>query len=293
MLSPELIKEIKKIQLKAGHLASNALAGEYLSAFRGLGMEFDEVREYVPGDDVRTIDWNVTAKTNSPHIKVFREEREMTLMLVVDVSSSQFFGTGGKFKSQAAAELAAVLAFLAIKNNDKVGLIVFSDHVEKFIPPKKGRAHVWRIIREILGYKARGEGTDIKGALEYLSKVQKTRSMCFLISDFIAEGYEQVLSVVSNRHELVCVKISDKREETLPNAGVVEVVNPETGEVLLLDTSDKDVQEAYRVNAEVKEKELEGMLNKKGAGYFSIMANDSVVMPLMKFMKKRERRLRL
>ena len=187
MLSPEIIKQIRHIQFKAGHLVTDALAGEYSSAFKGLGMEFDKVREYTEGDDVRTIDWNVTARMNQPFVKVYREEREMTLMLMVDVSASLNFGTTRKFKNEIAAELAAILAFLATKNNDKVGLIVFSDHVEQFMPPQKGRAHIWRIIRAVLTHKSHGRTTDIKCAFDFLAKVSPRKSMCFLLSDFYCQ----------------------------------------------------------------------------------------------------------
>ncbi|MCX6129405.1 MAG: DUF58 domain-containing protein, partial [Proteobacteria bacterium] len=209
MLAPELISRIRRLELKAGHLASEVLAGEYKSAFKGRGWEFDEVREYQHGDDVRSIDWNVTARMGQPFVKIFREQREMTLMLLVDLSSSLYFGSGARTKHETAAELAAVLAFLAIRQKDKVGLMVFSDHIELYIPPSKGRAHVWSIIRSILSHKAQGQKTDLDGALRTFLQIRQRRCLSFLLSDFLAEGYEKSLQHIALRHELVCMKIED------------------------------------------------------------------------------------
>lgn len=290
MLSPELLKQIKKIQLKAGHLANSSMVGEYSSAFKGLGMEFDEVREYVPGDDVRQIDWNVTARMRVPYIKTFKEEREMTLILLVDVSPSQRFGTEEKFKKEQAAELAAVLAFLAIKNNDKVGLIAFSDHIEKYIPPKKGRSHVWNIIREIISHKSTGKSTDINGALDYLMKIRKQKAMCFLISDFIAKDFEKNMRVVGKRHEFICAKVSDKREHHLPDCGFVQFFDKESGAVKIIDTSNKKVRDAYEQEFFKREEHLQTLFRKAGIDYFNIYTHESIVNPLMTYMKKRERK---
>ncbi len=292
MLSPELIKQIKKLQLKAGHLANDALTGEYSSAFKGLGMEFDEVREYVPGDDVRSIDWNVTARMNTPYVKKFREEREMTVMLMVDVSPSQSFGTTGRYKHEVAAELAAVLAFLAIKNNDKVGLIAFSDHVEHFIPANKGRSHVWRIIRQVLSHRGRGQATDISGALDYLLQVQKRRCMAFLISDFCATGYEKPLRVAAKRHGLTCVRVSDRREGELAACGLVEFEDRESGARVVVDTSDPNVRVAFKELAAAREAEIFQQFRRFGADSFAVGTEQAVTVPLIQYMRRREMRRR-
>ncbi|MBP6217740.1 MAG: DUF58 domain-containing protein [Oligoflexales bacterium] len=290
MLSPELIRQIKNIQLKAGHLVTEAMAGEYLAAFKGVGMEFEKVREYTHGDDVRSIDWNVTARMNEPFVKVFREERDMTLMLMVDVSPSQHFGSQGRFKHEKSAELIAVLAFLAIKNNDKVGLIIFSDHIERLIPPKKGRAHVWSLIREVLLHRSSGRSTRINLALDTLMQVLKRRSLCFLVSDFKSENFEKSLSQASKRHELVCVKVSDVREETIPACGMVEMEDSETGETLLVDTHDHLWRNVYEGHARQEERFLNSLFDKHRVGYFSVQTEGEIVMPLYKFLRRRERK---
>ncbi len=292
MLSQDVLKQIRGIQLKAGHLVTDALAGNYLSAFKGRGMEFDEVREYVPGDDVRTIDWNVTARTNTPHVKVLREERELTLMLMVDVSPSLVFGTGTRPKHELAAELAAVLAFLAIRNNDKVGLIAFSDHIEQFIPPKKGRGHVWNIIRSVLTHRATGKKTDIAGALDYMINVAERRCMCFLISDFWAEGYEKPLRHVARRHDFIAVRIGDQRETNLPPAGFVSFQDSETGEELVLDTSDPTVRATYGRTADEREKTLQSVFRRQGIDHFTLGTDSNVTTPLLQYLRNRERRRR-
>ena len=215
------------------------MAGEYESAFRGRGMEFEEVREYQPGDDVRTIDWNVTARMGKPYIKLFREERELIVMLLVDISASGQFGTVKKLKKEVAAEVAALLAYTAIRNNDKVGLILFSDHVEKYVPPKKARGHGWRVIQEILSFEPQGRQTDIAQALDYLGRVVRKRCICFLLSDFLASGFEKPLRLSNKRHDVVAVSISDPREFELPKVGFVELEDAETGEDVLLDTNDR------------------------------------------------------
>ncbi|MCX6106412.1 MAG: DUF58 domain-containing protein [Proteobacteria bacterium] len=290
MLSPEIIQQIKKVQFKAGHLVTTALAGNYLSAFKGRGMEFDEVREYVPGDDVRLIDWNVTARMSQPYVKVLREERELTLMLMVDVSPSQAYGSSGRRKQEVAAELAAVLAYLAIRNNDKVGLIVFSDHVEQYIPPKKGRGHVWNIIRAVLTHKGAGRRTDISGALDSLLQHANRRSMCFLISDFWASDFDKQLRLAARRHDLVAVRVSDPREHELPDVGMVALQDSETGDFVEVDTSDSRVRSAYQKAAVVREKELLGQLRKAGVGTFAIDTVASVTEPLVRYLRERERR---
>lgn len=290
MLSPDLLQQVRNIELKAGRLVTDVLAGEYVSAFRGLGMEFDRVREYEPGDDIRTIDWNVTARVHSPYVKVFKEERELTLFLMVDVSASQNFGSCGKFKNESAAELAAVLAFLATKNNDKVGLILFSDHVETFIPPKKGRSHIWNIIRQVLTFKASGRKTDIKGALDFFNKVSKRKSMGFLLSDFQTENYGKALELSAHKHDLICVDISDLRESILPNSGYLTLEDAETGESLVVDTSRPKVQDFFKAKVEEEKKKRLDFFRRHKVDCFSINTRDSVVGPLVKYMHVRERR---
>ncbi|TWW07836.1 DUF58 domain-containing protein, partial [Planctomyces bekefii] len=241
MLSPEVLKQIRGLELKAGHLVTEAMAGNYVSAFKGRGMEFDEVREYVPGDDIRSIDWNVTARMRQPFVKVLKEEREQTLMLMVDVSPSQMFGTTGRKKQEMAAEMAAVLAFLAIRNNDKVGLVVFSDHVEEFIPPKKGRGHVFRIISTVLTHQGSGKTTDINQALQYTMQMLNRKSLLFVISDFWAKGFEQQLKMAGRRHDVVCVRTLDPIEAELPRVGFLALRDLETGEEVIVDSSDREV----------------------------------------------------
>ncbi len=290
MLSQDVLKQIRGIQLRAGHLVTDALAGNYLSAFKGRGMEFDEVREYVPGDDVRAIDWNVTARMSSPYVKVLREERELTLMLMVDVSPSLVFGTAARQKHELAAELAAVLAFLAIRNNDKVGLIAFSDHIEQFIPPKKGRGHVWNIIRSVLTHRGSGRSTDVAGALDYMMNMADRKCMCFLISDFWAHGYEKQLKHVARRHDFIAVRIGDQRELTLPPAGIVAFQDAETGEEILVDTSDKSVLRAYASAAADREKTLQTLFRRNAIDHFTVSTDGNVTAPLMGYLRGRERR---
>lgn len=292
MLSSKLIKQIRNIEIKAGRLVTDALAGEYVSVFRGVGMEFDKVREYQAGDDVRTIDWNVTARMHSPYVKMFKEERELTLMLIVDVSPSQIFGSTGKFKNETTTELAAILAFLATKNNDKVGLILFSDHVEQFIPPKKGRGHVWRIIRQIMTHQGRGKKTDMKGALDYFNRVCKRKSMCFLLSDFCAENYEKSLELAAHRHDLICVDVKDEREKDLPASGFMNFQDSETGQTMLLDTSDPDFRKAFVEAVQKEEKQRLDFFRRHKVDFFAVNTQDSVVQPLIRYMHLRERRLK-
>jgi uncharacterized protein (DUF58 family) len=293
MLSPKLIQQIRNIELKAGHLVNDALAGEYVSVFRGVGMEFDKVREYEAGDDVRTIDWNVTARVNAPYVKIFREERELTLMLLVDLSGSQSFGSTGRFKHEIATELAAILAFLATKNNDKVGLILFSDHVEQFIPAKKGRSHVWRIIREILTHKPKGKGTNLKEALDYFNRVSKRRSMSFLLSDFCSENYEKSLELAAHRHDLVCVDIKDARERELPASGLITLQDAETGQSILVDTSDARFRQRFTETVQKEEKTRIDFFRRHKIDYFAVNTEEAVVQPLIRYIHQRERRLKM
>lgn len=290
MLKPEIIAKIKQIQLKAGYLTSDALSGEYSSAFKGLGQEFDKVREYFHGDDIRSIDWNVTARMNEPFVKVFREEREMTLMLMVDVSPSQQFGTTDSLKQEQAAELAAILAFLAIKNSDKVGLIVFSDHVEQFIRPAKGQAHIWSMIRSVLTHKSKGQKTDISEAIAYMLQVVKRKSMCFLISDFQSESYEKNLRALSRKHDLTCCVTRDPRESSLTKAGLLELTDPESGEVYVIDTSHQQTRSHLQSAFTSEERSLQKTFRKNKAGYFFVDTHKPAVDQVLRYFKERERR---
>ncbi len=289
-LPPELFQQIKAIQIRTQRVVTDLMAGEYTSAFKGRGMEFEEVREYHPGDDVRHIEWNVTARTGSPHVKEHREERELTVMLLVDVSSSGDFGTGAKLKNEVAAEVAAVLAYTAIRSNDRVGLIIFTDHIERYIPPKKGRAHVWRVIREILSFRPQRQSTDLSGALEYLSKVTPRRVVGFLISDFLDEGFEERLKVAARRHDLTAVLVADRREAELPRIGILELEDAETGATLLLDTYDKNVTAGFRILAQDDRERLAELFRAAGVGAVEIWTAEPYVEPLVRFFRARERR---
>lgn len=245
-----LMKQVGRIRLVTNRLVDEHLSGEYHSVFKGHGIEFDEVREYVPGDDIRSIDWNVTARMGHPYVKRFCEERELTIVFVVDVSGSQSFGSGSRPKAELAAEITCLLALSAIKNQDKVGLILFSDRIEKSIPPRKGRTAAMRLVREVLAAEETRRGTDIAAALRFLSQVQKRRAVVFLISDFMAGDYERELRVASRRHDVICCHVGDPREHSLPDAGLIEVQDPESGEVILLDTSSRALREAFAAAAE-------------------------------------------
>jgi len=290
MIPKELAKKIRLIQISTSKAVNDVLAGEYESVFKGRGMEFDEVREYQPGDDVRTIDWNVTARTGKPFVKRFREERELTVMFLVDLSASGSFGSVRQLKNEMAAEVCALLAFAATKNNDKVGLIVFTDHVEMFIPPKKGSRHVLRVIREILSFQPGRAGTDIAQALDYVGRVQAKRAVVFLISDFQAEGFERALRVLGRRHDMIAVTIGDPRELSLPDVGLLELEDAETGEVVLIDTGDPEVRRQYeRLGRETASK-LAGIFRSMGVDQIEIRTGRDYVRDLIKFFKKRERR---
>lgn len=292
MLSKELLHRIRRIQLHAGQMVSEALAGEYLSAFRGQGLEFDEVREYHPGDDIRMIDWNVTARMNQPFVKVFKEEREMTMMLLVDASSSQLFSSSKVSKQEASAELAAVLAFLAIRNNDKVGLVVFSDHIENYIPPKKGRGHVWHIIRSVMSHKDRGGRTDIAGALAFAQSVLHRRATVFLLSDFIDDRYQDKMKQVARRHDLVCAHIYDPAEEKLPDAGVTLVKNLEGKGMSLFNTSSSKGRKVYEEAFQKRVGDLDQLTKSHGIGQFRVNASLDLLAPVERFFRERKKRRR-
>lgn len=289
-LSPELMQRIKAIQVKTNYLVNDIMAGEYVSAFKGRGMEFSEVREYQPGDDVRLIDWNVTARMNQPFIKEFKEERELTLMLLVDVSSSGGFGSDKKFKNEVSAEIASILAFAAIKNNDKIGLIVFSDKIEHSIPPKKGKAHIWNIIRTILNFKPEGKGTNLSLPLEYLLNIQKRKTTAFLISDFQAEDYETTLRQAKQKHDLVAISITDPREETLPDVGLIELEDAESGETLLIDTHDKEMTAQFAKQFQQKREKRKNYFSSIGIDTIEIYTNRSLTDPIIRYFKMREKK---
>ena len=291
MISKELAKKIRLIEIATRRAVNDTLAGEYHSVFKGRGMEFDEVREYAPGDDVRTIDWNVTARTGTPYVKRFVEERELTVFLVVDLSGSGAFGSNAQLKNEVAAELCALLAFSAIKNNDKVGVVAFTESVEKFIPPKKGASHVLRVVRDLLNFEPKGRGTDLGAALEFVGRVARRRAIVFLISDFLAHGYLKPLRLVAGRHDLVAVSLADPREQELPDVGLVELEDAETGERIALDTSNADVRGRYKALARVREKERQELFRTTGVDEVRVVAGEDYVRDLMSFFRKRERRL--
>ncbi len=290
-VSPELLQKVRAIQVKTNYLVNDIMAGEYVSAFKGRGMEFSEVREYQPGDDIRLIDWNVTARMGQPYIKEFREERELTLMLLVDVSSSGEFGSAGKLKSEIAAELASILAFAAIKNNDKIGLIVFSDRIEHYIPPKKGKANVWNIIRTILDFKPEGRRTDLSVPLEYLVNIRKRKTVSFLISDFQAEGYEKALKLAKQKHDIVVLHIIDPREQELPDVGLIHLEDAETGETLLVDTHDREMAAKFSQLVETNFLKEKKFFSSIGIDRIEIHTDRSLVEPVVRYFKLREKRL--
>ena len=290
MLPKEVIKKIRRIEIRTKKLVNELFSGEYHSTFKGQGMEFEEVRQYEPGDDVRLIDWNVTARMGQPYIKKFREERELTVILLIDVSSSGQFGTRDRFKNETAAELGALLAFSAIKNNDKVGLIIFTDQIEIFVPPKKGRAHVLRIIREILYFKPKGKGTNIAAALEYFNKVIRRKSVVFLVSDFLSEGFTKPLQIANNKHDIIAIKVSDPREITFDNVGLIELEDAETGEVLIIDTGSKEFRKEFAAQSAEDVAGLKKSFRSINLDFINIRTDQSYISPLIQFFKMREKR---
>ena len=287
----ELLKKVRRIQITTRHAVNDVFAGQYHSTFKGRGMEFDEVREYVPGDDIRSIDWNVTARTGSPHIKKFVEEREMTVMLVVDVSASNLFGSGTQLKRDLAAEVAAVLAFSAIRNNDRIGLILFAEEVEKYIPPKKGTRHVLRLVREMLAHEPQGKGTRIAPALDYLNHVSTRKNVTFLISDFIFnDEYEQLLKVTARRHDFISVVIGDKREIAWPDIGIVNWHDAETGEQVLVDTSSRRVREQLALEQTRRAERVADLHRKAGIDTIRLFAGEPYEKQFIKFFRQRAQR---
>ena len=287
METNDLIKKVRKIEIRTRRLSKNIFSGEYHSAFKGKGMAFSEVREYQFGDDIRTIDWNVTARFNHPYVKVFEEERELTVILLVDVSGSGNFGTREQLKKYLITELCAVLAFSSLQNNDKIGLIFFSDRIEKFIPPKKGRTHVLRIIRELIDFKPEGQGTDISVALKYTLNVIKKRSIVFLLSDFISKDFSEPMKIISKKHDTVAVHIYDKREEEYPDIGLITVKDAETGEIITFDTSLNSVRQNFRTWWKRKQESLKELLNSNKIDVINLATDESYVKPLINFFKKR------
>jgi len=291
VISRELVKKLKKIEIFTSRLANDQLAGSYHSVFKGRGMAFSEVRQYQPGDDVRFIDWNVSARMNDTYVKVFTEEREMTVMLLVDLSASGRFGSVEKPKIETVAEVAALLAFSAIKNNDRVGLILFTDRVERFVPPKKGRSHVMRVVTEILNADPEGEGTDLGVALDLLGGIGKRRTVAFLISDFIADQYEKPLKVVSAKHDLIPIQIVDPREDELPDVGLALVEDLETGELVEVDTSDLDVRADYAREAQRQRATREHLFRRLQLDHVTVSTDRDFVRPLTELFRLRQRRL--
>jgi uncharacterized protein (DUF58 family) len=287
METTELLKKVHKIEIKTRGLSSQIFSGEYHSAFKGRGMAFSEVREYIQGDDIRSIDWNVTARFNAPYVKVFEEERELTVILLVDVSASGEFGTKTQFKKDLITELCAVLSFSAIQNNDKIGIIFFSDKIESFIPPKKGKTHILRIIRELIEFRPENKKTNISEALRYVSNVIKKKSIVFVISDFMDKNFEDALKLTNKKHDLVAFKIYDPKENELPEVGLIRVQDAETGAILEIDSSDPAVRKGYNQIAMQREKMLSDAFAKSGVDWIRLRTDQNYVQPLMTLFKKR------
>jgi len=290
MLTKELLKQVRQIEIRTKGLVNQVFSGEYHSVFKGRGMEFSEVREYQFGDDVRDIDWNVTARFGHPYIKVFEEERELTVMLMVDLSGSLMFGSVSKTKQRIAAELSAILAFSALKNNDKVGLILFTDKIEKFVPPRKGRKYVLRIIREVLSFEPEGKSTNLKGALEYMNNAIKKKSIAFLISDFMDEGYEKILRIVGRKHDLIGIVLDDRREKEIPNIGLAKLADAETGAERWIDTSSKRVRTQMIFDRKEKEKIRNSIFIKSHLDRIEVTTGSNYIQPLVQFFRRREKR---
>lgn len=287
MDTKELLKKVRKIEIKTRRLSDDIFGGEYHSTFKGRGMTFSEVRQYQYGDDVRSIDWNVTARYNEPFVKVFEEERELTMMLMADVSGSELFGTMSQFKKEIVTEISATLAFSAMQNNDKVGLILFTDEVELFIPPKKGKSHVLRIIRELLEFQPKSNKTNIGEALKFLTNVMKKKAIVFVLSDFIAEGYDHTLKIVGNKHDVTGIRIYDEKEEYIPNLGMIQVQDAETGTIQLVNTASKQVRHQYwRYHLE-RVDYFKDSFNKAGCGTLDCRVDESYVKKLLGYFKRR------
>jgi len=292
MIPKEILKKVRQIEIRTGRLVNDVFAGKYESVFKGRGIEFHEVREYVPGDDIRSIDWNVTARTGNPYVKKFIEERELTVLLMADISGSGRFGSRSKMKKDTMAEIGALLAFSAIKNNDKIGLLLFTDHVEKFVAPKKGRAHVLRVVRELLYFNPKGRKTSISSALEYLGKVLKKRCVIFVISDFMDSGYERLLRILNKRHDIIGISISDPRETHFPDIGLIEFEDAETGEVIYLDTGDDFLKNELARRRSSFMESRNRVFKSMGLDSIEISTNKSYIEPLILFFRIRAKRFR-
>lgn len=287
MDTKELLKKVRKIEIKTRRLSDHIFGGEYHSTFKGRGMTFSEVRQYQFGDDVRNIDWNVTARYNEPFVKVFEEERELTMMLLVDVSGSEIFGTDLQFKNEIVTEIAATLAFSATQNNDKIGLILFSDEIELYIPPKKGRSHVLRIIRELIEFEPKSKKTNFAEALKFLSNVMKKKAIVFVLSDFISEDYQHTLKIASGRHDMTGIRVYDRHEEAIPNLGIVQMQDEETGELMLVNTASKNVRNNYAQYYRDKVNYFKESFTKSGAGTIDCRVDESYVKKLLGYFKRR------
>ncbi|MCL2219667.1 MAG: DUF58 domain-containing protein [Chitinispirillia bacterium] len=292
MIPKEVLQKVRQIEIRTRRIVDSVMSGEYHSAFKGRGMEFSEVRQYMDGDDVRTIDWNVTARMGSPYIKKYIEERELTVMLVVDASSSGNFGSINKFKGEMAVELCSLLAFSAIRNNDRVGLVIFTSDIEVYIPPRKGKNHVLRVIRELLYFQPKHKGTDIGNALKFLNQVQTKTSVVFLVSDFISANFETPLRVAAKRHDLVAISITDPREESIPRVGLIELEDAETGESILFDTRDKKSLAIYRREIGRRREKLDELMRTTGVDEIRVSTDTGYVTPIVKFFRNREKILR-
>lgn len=288
MLSADLHKKIKKLELKASHMVTDILSGDYQSSFKGRGMEFDEVREYQPGDDIRAIDWNVTARTGLPHIKVFREEREMTLMILLDVSASLFYGSGTRTKLEIAAEIAAVFAYLALRNNDKVGLLLFSDHVELFIPPRKGRGHIWRIIQSVLSHEPTGGKTDFSVAINHLLKLSKRKNLCVFISDyFVSKEQQGGLKHLAARHDTIAIQVADPLEKEVKRVGLMSLVDSETGDRAVVNTNSDRVKQNLKDEFDQRLQDLQKLSGQCGFDFLQLLSSDEVIDGLQSLFHRR------
>ena len=291
MVPREILRKVRRIEIRTRHLVTDVFGGEYHSAFKGRGMEFAEVREYVPGDDVRTIDWNVTARAGHPFVKVFQEERELTVLFLVDQSGSQRFGSVARLKAELAAEAGALLALSAVQNNDKVGLALFTDEVERFVPPAKGRRHVLRVVREILFRTPEGKGTDLAGALDHLTRFQKRKAVVFVVSDFLTTGYERSLAIAARRHDVIALRLRDPREIELPRLGVMAVEDLETGARRLVDTSDRRVRRAFADRCAAAEETFSRTVRRTGVDHVDLWTDEDLVAPLAALFRRRVRRM--
>ena len=289
MDTKEILKKVRKIEIKTRRLSDHIFGGEYHSSFKGRGMTFSEVRQYQFGDDVRAIDWNVTARYNEPYVKVFEEERELTMLLMVDISGSEFFGTSTQFKKDTVTEIAATLAFSATQNNDKVGLMLFSDDIELYIPPKKGKSHVLRIIRELIEFKAKSKKTDIAAAFKFLSNVMKKRAIVFMLSDFMDDEYEQTLKIVANKHDITGIRVYDKHDEEIPNLGMVPILDAETDTVQLINTASKTTRTNYKANGSRLLDYYIKTFKRNGAGTINTRVDESYVKKLLGYFKHKGR----